>query len=195
MNTALIGTIAEIRMGVTLRGRDATRPDPQGSCRMFRISDISDDGVLQSDDLLQFEPGEKIRTELLLRPGDILFPNRGTRTTACVFDLRETNVIVGARFFIIRVNPNVVLPAYVAWFLRSTAAATHFNEHRKGTLVQTLQRKDIEELSILIPSLSRQAAIIALDALALQERQLSTELARLQSSYLQHRLHLAAATS
>lgn len=195
MNIALIGTLAEIRMGVTLRGRDATRPDPQGSCRMIRISDISDDGVLQSDDLLQFEPGEKIRQELFLRPGDILFPNRGTRTTACVFDLRETNVIVGAQFFIIRVNPNVVLPAYVAWFLRSTAAATHFNEHRKGTLVQTLPRKDIEELSILIPSLSRQAAIIALDALALQERQLSTELARLQSSYLQHRLHLAAATS
>ena len=121
MNIALIGTLAEIRMGVTLRGRDATRPDPQGSCRMIRISDISDDGVLQSDDLLQFEPGEKIRQELFLRPGDILFPNRGTRTTACVFDLRETNVIVGAQFFdlretnvivgaqffIIRVNPNV----------------------------------------------------------------------------------------
>ena len=195
MNIALIGDLAEIRMGVTLRGRDASRPDPQGSCRMIRISDVSDDGVLRSDDLLQFEPGEKIRTELFLRPGDILFPNRGTRTTACVFDLRETNVIVGAQFYIIRVKPERVLPSYVAWFLRSAVAATHFNEHRKGTLVQTLQRKDIEELSILIPSLSRQAAIVALDALALQERQLSAELARLQSSYLQHRLHLAAASS
>jgi hypothetical protein len=195
MNIALIGTLTEIRMGATLRGRDATRPDPQGSCRMIRISDISDDGVLRSGDLLQFEPGEKIRPDLFLRPGDILFPNRGTRTTAAVFDLPEANVIVGAQFFILRVKPEVALPAYVAWFLRSTSAATHFNERRKGTLVQTLQRRDLEELSILLPSLSRQAAIVALDALALQERHLSSELARLQSNYLQHRLHLAAASS
>ena len=195
MNIALIENLAEIRMGVTLRGRDATRPDPQGSCRMIRISDVSDDGVLRSDDLLQFEPGEKVRQALFLRPGDILFPNRGTRTTACVFDLPLANVLVGAQFYIIRVKPETVVPAYVAWFLRSMAAATHFNEHRKGTLVQTLQRKDIEQLSIFLPSLPRQAAIVALDTLALQERQLSAELARLRSSYLQHRLNLAAASS
>ena len=194
MNIALIGTLSEIRMGATLGGRDATRPDPQGSCRMIRISDISDDGVLRSGNLLQFEPGEKIRPDLFVRPGDILFPNRGIRTTAAVFDLPETPVIVGAQFFILRVKPEVALPAYVAWFLRSASASTHFNEHRRGTLVQTLQRKDIAELSILLPSLSRQAAIVELDALALQQRQLSAELAHLQSYYLQHRLHLAAAS-
>jgi restriction endonuclease S subunit len=162
---------------------------------MIRISDVSDDGVLRSDDLLQFEPGEKIRSEFYLRSGDILFPNRGTRTTACVFDLPLTNVIVGAQFFILRVNPLTVLPAYVAWFLRSPSAAAHFNELRKGTLVQTLQRKDIEDLSILLPSLSRQAAIVALDGLALQERQLSSEVSRLRSTYFQHRLYLAAASA
>lgn len=195
MNITLIGALAEIRMGVTLRGRDATRPDPQGSCRMIRISDVSDDGGLRSDDLLQFEPGEKIRPGLFLRQGDILFPNRGTRTTACVFDLPETNVLVGAQFFILRVNSSVALPAYIAWYLRSAMAAVHFNELRKGTLVQTLQRKDIEDLSILLPSLSRQAAIVELDALALRERQLSTELTRLQSTLFQQRLYRAAASS
>ncbi len=195
MNLALIGALAEIRMGATLRGRDATRPDPQGSCRMIRISDISDDGVLRSGGLLQFEPGEKIRPDLVLRVGDILFPNRGLRTTACVFDLPETPIIVGAQFFILRVKPELALPAYIAWLLRSTPAATHFAERRKGTLVQTLQRRDLEELSIVLPSLSRQAAIVALDALALQERQLSAELSTLQSTYFQHRLHRAAASS
>ena len=192
MNTAPIGHIASIRMGVTLRGRDATRPDPQGSCRMIRISDIGDDGVLSSDDLLQFEPGDPVKPDHFLRPGDILFPNRGLRTTAAVFELPEPNVIVGAQFFILRVNPKTVLPAYAAWFLRTESAAMHFGERRKGTLVQTLQRKDIEELAIPLPPLPKQSTIVALDTLAREERRLSTELLRLRSTCLQHRLLSAA---
>ncbi len=192
MNTAPIGHIASIRMGVTLRGRDATRPDPQGSCRMIRISDIDDDGVISSEDLLQFEPGDPVKPDHFLRPGDILFPNRGLRTTAAVFELPEPNVIVGAQFFILRVNPKTVLPAYAAWFLRTDSAAAHFGERRKGTLVQTLQRKDIEELAIPLPPLPKQSTIVALDALAREERRLSTELLRLRSTSLQHRLLCAA---
>jgi restriction endonuclease S subunit len=195
MSTSPIGDIASIRMGVTLRGRDATRPDPHGSCRMIRISEISDDGVLSSDDLLQFEPGDPVKPDHFLRPGDILFPNRGLRTTAAVFELPESNVIVGAQFFILRVNPKIALPAYAAWFLRSDTAAAHFGERRKGTLVQTLQRRDIEELAIPLPPLSRQSTIVALDALAREERRLSSELLRLRSNYLQHRLLLAASHS
>ena len=193
MNHTPIGDIADIRMGVTLRGRDATRPDPNGSCRMIRIGDVTNDGRLHAEELLQFEPSDPIKSDHFLRPGDILFPNRGLRTAACVFDLPETNVLVGAQFFVLRVNLGVVLPAYVAWFLRSDIAAAHFNERRKGTLVQTLQRRDIEELAIPLPPLAKQSNIVSLDALACEERRLSAELIRLQSTYLQHRLLLAAA--
>lgn len=182
-------------MGVTLRGRDATRPDPNGSCRMIRIGDVTDDGRLHAGELLQFEPSDPIKPDHFLRSGDILFPNRGLRTAACVFDLPGSNVLVGAQFFILRVNARVALPAYVAWFLRSGTAAAHFNERRKGTLVQTLQRRDIEELALPLPSLAKQATIVAVEALAIQERQLSSKLSQLQSISLQHRLVCAASHS
>lgn len=183
-----LGHIADVRMGVTLRGRDATRPDSKGSCRMIRISDITNDGHLTNPDLAQFEPGEPIKRDLFLRPGDILFPNRGIRTTAHVFRQQDANVIVGAQFFIIRVDHSVADPQYVAWYLRTEVASQHFQLRRKGTLVQTVQRKDIEELQLPLPSLALQHKVVELDDLAIYERQLSLSLAERQFHYLQRRL-------
>ena len=189
-----LSSIADVRMGVTLRGRDATRPDPLGSCLMIRISDLSDDGQLDSDDLLQFEPGDDIKPDYFLRQGDILLPNRGTRCTAYVFDLPLSNVLVGAQFYIIRPNEAKVRASFLAWYLRTDKAASHFALRRKGTLVQTVQRKDVLELELPLPPLAKQDILIALDALAIQERQLSTELAIKRANYNQ-RLMLRAATT
>lgn len=188
MNLIPIGHIASVRMGVTLRGRDATRPDPNGSCLMIRISDVSDDGHLTNPDLLRFEPGESIKPDLFLRFGDVLVPNRGLRTTAYAFDLPDQNVIVGAQFFIVRCDFSRVLPDYVAWFLRSEVTAQHFSTHRKGTLVQTIQRGDLADLALPLPPLPKQAVIVELDKLATQERQLSERLAVLRHQHLQSTL-------
>jgi len=186
--------IADVRMGVTLRGRDATRLDLKGSCFMIRISDLTDEGQLHTKDLHQFEPGEDLKPDYFLRRGDILLPNRGTRCTAYVYDLPLTNVLVGAQFYIIRPNEDKVRADYLAWFLRTEVAATHFALRRKGTLVQTVQRKDVLELELPLPPLAKQDILVALDALGIQERQLSTELALKSASYTQ-RLMLQAANS
>ena len=43
MNQTTLGRISDVRMGVTLRGRDATRSAPDGSCRMkVNQSEIND---------------------------------------------------------------------------------------------------------------------------------------------------------
>jgi len=78
MNLLPLSHIASVRMGVTLRGRDATRPVPNGSCYMIRIGDINDEGQLITRELLRFEPNESIKSDHYLRAGDILLPNRGT---------------------------------------------------------------------------------------------------------------------
>ena len=109
-------------------------------------------------------------------------------TTAYVFDLPDTNVIVGAQFFIIRPDPSVALPEYVAWFLRSEVAHQHFHLRRKGTLVQTVQRRDIEDIALPLTTLAKQRTIVALDALAVQEHQISSRLTELRSIHRQRTL-------
>src|SRR6478752_9625446 len=94
--------LANVRMGVTLRGRDATRPDPAGSYRFIQISDIGDNGEFRTRDFVRISPRESFNDELILRAGDLIFPNRGSRTTAAVFDGCDLPTLVGAQFYIIR---------------------------------------------------------------------------------------------
>lgn len=190
-----LSSIAEIRMGATLRGRDATRPDPNGAFRFVRIGDISQDGTFRTDNFLRIEPNDPVNEELWLRRGDVLFPNRGTRTTAVAFSLDQPMTIVGPQFFIVRTNDYRVLPEYVAWFLRSPEAAAHFESRRKGTYVKIIQRSDLEELEIALPPRAVQEQIVKMSALALTERELAERLLDLKWRYANEQLVRIARTS
>lgn len=187
-----IGTIASIRMGATLRGRDATRPTPTGSCNFLRIGDISQDGELLPKDLIRIEPNESINDDLFLRSGDVLFPNRGTRTTALAYRLDLPRTLVGAQFFLLRPNPELVLPEYLAWFLRTEESARYFDGLRKGSYVQIIQRSDLADMEMPIPSLNVQQKIVEASNLALRERIIEERLASLRWKLSRNLLSMAA---
>lgn len=175
-----LGSIAGIRMGATLRGRDATRPDPNGSYRFVRIGDISQEGTLRTTEFVRITPNEPVNEDLWIQEGDVLFPNRGTRTTALTFPHAEPRTIVGPQFFILRPDRGRVAPEYLAWYLRSPEAAAHFEARRKGTYVQIVQRKDLAELLVPLPPYETQKQLVRISELALSERELSQRLAELK---------------
>jgi restriction endonuclease S subunit len=189
-----LDSITEIRMGATMRGRDATRPVPEGRFRFLRIGDISQDGNFDQATLERVEPNEPISDSLVLREGDVLLPNRGTRTTALAFPGADAPTIVGSQFFILRGNRTKVWPEYLAWFLRSEAAHQHFEGRRKGSYVQIIQRKDVGELQMPLPPLVEQRKIVEIAHLAQQERILSEKLTNLRWRLANQQL-LQAATS
>lgn len=190
-----LGSIAEILVGATLRGRDATRPDPKGLYRLVRIGDISQDGQFRTTNFIRIEPNEPVNEKFFLRAGDVLFPNRGTRTTALAFRLEEQGVIAGSQFFVLRTDSNLAWPEYVAWFLRSDEAARYFESRRKGSYIQTIQRREVAALQIPLPSLKVQQTIAKLAELAVSERELSDRLAKLKSALLAEQLIRAAKNS
>lgn len=175
-----LDSIAEIRMGATLRGRDATRPVPEGYYSFLRIGDISQDGTFDESSLDRIEPNEPINENLILREGDVLFPNRGTRTTALCFPGTKTLTIVGSQFFILRANRKQVSPEYLAWYLRSEAAHQHFEGRRKGSYVQLIQRKDLAEIDLPLPPLASQLRLVEIANLAQKEKILSEKLTSLR---------------
>jgi restriction endonuclease S subunit len=190
-----LGSIAEIRMGATLRGRDATRPVPNGRFRLVRIGDISQDGQLQTDQFDRINPGESISTDLLLKSGDVLFPNRGTRTTACVFRLSYQDALAGAQFFIVRPDRHLLLPEYLAWYLRSEEAARHFDERRTGTHVKIIQRDALTELDVPLPPVKVQRQIVEVSELQMSERYLTERIAELKTKLINGQLIQAAKKS
>jgi len=175
-------------MGATLRGRDATRPVPSGSYRLIRIGDISQDGTLLRDDFLHVEPGQSVSGDQILRSGDVLFPNRGIRTTAFVYRLDGPRTIVGAQFFVLRTDSGRALPEYLAWFLRTEEIANYFASRRKGTYVQIIERKDIADLEIPLPSLKVQHNIVVTAELAVTERNISERLSHLKWKFTNEQL-------
>ena len=175
-----LDTLADIRMGATLRGRDATRAVPSGSCQFLRIGDISQDGELLTDKLIRIEPNEPVNDDLFLRSGDVLFPNRGARTTALVYRLDQPRTLVGAQFFVLRPDVTRVLPEYLAWFLRTDEAARYFEVRRKGSYVQLIQRSDLADMELPAPPLAVQRRTVETAGLALRERILSERLASLK---------------
>ena len=188
MPVVLLKSLAMIRMGVTLRGRDATRPDPGGSCRIIRIGDIGDDGTFFSREFPRIEPNQALDPSVFLSPGDVLFPNRGLRTTAAVFDEEDRRTIVGAQFYVLHPDCRRILPEFLAWSLRTSEAARYFAGRRKGTLVQTLQRIDIEELPIALPPLAIQEKMVAVYELSLEAAELERRLTELRSIRLEQSL-------
>jgi hypothetical protein len=188
----LLISMAEIRMGVTLRGRDATRAVHAGSCRFVRIGDISQDGTWLNDQFIRIEPNESVREDLFLRPGDVLFPNRGTRTTAIAYLLDLPRTLAGAQFFVLRPHMGQVLPEYLAWFLRTEESARYFEGRRKGTYVPIIQRSDLAELEVFLPPLVVQQRIVDAAKLAVTERTLTERLARLRWKLISEQLAKAA---
>jgi len=186
--------ISEIRMGVTLRGRDATRPVSQGSCLLVRISDVSQDGTWINKAFVPIKPPERIREELFLRSGDVIFPNRGTRTTAIACRLDQPRLLAGAQFFMLRPNTALVLPEYLAWYLRTEEVARYFEERRKGTYVQIIQRSDLADLEMPLPPLVVQEKIVAVATLAVEERALMDRLAALKARQIDGQLVEVATT-
>lgn len=179
-------------MGATLRGRDATRPDPEGSCRLIQISDLGNDGFFRNEDFIRIEPNETVNPALFLRRGDILFPNRGTRTTAAVLTHTPDNILAGAQFFVISPKSTEVIPDYLAWTLRTVEAVRYFATRRKGTLVQTLQRFHVEEFPVPLPPLATQKKILELATLEREASVLESRLAALRNTYLEQSLLKAA---
>ena len=185
-------SLAKVRMGATLRGRDATHPAPNGSCRMIQIGDLNDDGTFRNRTFVRIEPNESIDDSLFLRPGDVLFPNRGTRNTAATFNEEDPRILVGAQFFVLHPDHKRILPEFLAWSLRTSEAVRHFATRRKGTLVQTLQRMDLEELPVAVPSLAIQAKLVALFDLSRVASALESRLAALRATHLEQSLLRAA---
>ncbi|MCH7226260.1 restriction endonuclease subunit S [Verrucomicrobiaceae bacterium E54] len=180
--------MATIRMGVTLRGRDATRHDPAGPYRLIQISDLDDAGAFRNRDFVRITPRESFNRELLLRSGDLIFPNRGSRTTAAVFDDSDLPALVGPQFFIIRPVSDEILGAYLAWMLRTREAFSYFDANRRGSNVLTLQKPALEAFELPVPPLEVQHAIVEIDRLGHLASALESRLAVLRSLHLEQSL-------
>ena len=182
-----LGEVANVQLGITLRGVSASRHDPAGTHQLIRIGDISDDGMLRfsGPNLIRLDADTAAR--FTLHPGEVLLAARGQRMTATVFDF-PMPAVVGSQYCVIRPRPDRIISAYLRWYLNLSVIQERLNSLARGTYVRSLPASELAELEIPLPSLPRQHAIAELHELRLRERQLMEALASRRALFVDQAL-------
>ncbi len=112
----------------------------------------------------------------LLRQEDIIFRPRGNINTCSLLKTNLGLVLAAAPLMTIRVQSDLVITAYLAWWVNQRSAQAHFQRHARGTAGRMISREALESLEIPIPSLDIQQNIVELALLGEREQELMREL-------------------
>lgn len=114
-----------------------------------------------------------------LKAGDILFVAKGARFYAVCIDEPPSPSVCSPHFFHLQVKtPAAVLPAFLAWQINEPPFQRQLQQAAEGTSQLSIRRPVLELLTLNIPSLEDQHRIVALAALARQERHALHQLIR-----------------
>lgn len=116
-----------------------------------------------------------------LTPGDILFVARGSHNYAALVDARigelgEKRAVAAPYLYIVRSDPEQVLPQYLVWLLNQPPTRRYFTQQAEGSLTKSIRRSVLEQTPIAVPPLARQRTIVALVDTLNHERQLAEQL-------------------
>lgn len=134
-NTELLSEVAEIIV---------PRQDGIEKCRVF--SPVNFAYPIQ---LEKIKEGKK--TNITLRKGDILLSRVGSQKAFLLSEELDGELYPSIHTFVIRCNSNIITPEYLFLYLQSDTAKKYVMRHQTGTVINSLSRKYLELLPIIIP--------------------------------------------
>lgn len=177
-----IGEIAEIKMGYPFRTR--LEPDPAGEIAVIQMKDIDDANLLHPEDLIRVRM-QDYKESHLVQKGDLLFRSRGLTNTTALIATDVQRTVLAAPMILIRVKMDIIMPAYLQWFLNLPTTQATLAKQAEGTSVRMLSKATIDALEIPVPSLHQQKQIVELANLAAEEEHLTQELLRQRKRFVE----------
>lgn len=162
MKKVKLNEIADINSGYQFRKRPPGFSS--GDIRYIQMRDIDDSNKIHMDSVIFIDLDEASFQSKQLIENDILFKNRGSINNAALYNTEEA-AIASHQFQIIRLNSNIILSQYLHWYLNHAIAQSYFKSNTTGTTTPIIQKKVLEELEVIIPSLEDQEKIINLNSL------------------------------
>lgn len=174
-----LNNIAAVRSGYPFRGKLPLSPT---GVRVIQMKDFNISGV--SLNSLKHVAIKKVKPELLLRNGDVLFLCRGANNQAlCINGIQEKTVCT-TQFFILRTKNKEVLPEFLAWLLNQKHAQAYLNSRTAGAMatVRNITRGVLEKTPLTIPTLDMQKKILEVTALRDKEEEIYSKLIETRKS-------------
>jgi hypothetical protein len=167
----MLSEVAEIAAGHPLRsGIDEF---PAGDTGVIQMRNVDSERGIDWSNVSRVELPPARRIEFL-NPGDVIFSTRGTRTYAVALGAVPFPTVCSPHFFVLRIREGAVEPRFLAWQINQSGAQDYLKREATGSHILNIRREVIERLAVVIPSLARQAAIVAFaEGAAREKRQLS----------------------
>jgi hypothetical protein len=152
------------------QSRSAIEPREDGSHFLLQARDIDSHKLTcHTDTVVRFNP-LVLRDDSLLRPGDIVFMARGAKNYTILLKEIPGPAVAAASFFMVRVQADEVLPAYVCWYLNQAPAEQYFRQQSgRGVHMPVVTRATLENIEVPLPALEVQERIAELDGLLRDE--------------------------
>ncbi len=180
-----IKEIANVIAGYTFRG--AIESDIAGDLFVLQAKNVkAGKNIIEVDGLLKTSFSAP-RTNAYLQSNDVIIVTRGMgngNLRAALFQSSVANVIASSSIHIIRMKDEMILPEYIVLLLNSDEGQGALSEIVTGAHLQTLSRKNLEDLEIPIVSLEKQKLLINLDNNIKRQNEISEQKNRIRKSII-----------
>ncbi len=172
----LLGQLAKIRSGVTVRERIIE--SPEGKNHLLQFRDINKEtyritGATRMD-------GTHYHKKHILQVGDILFTAKGAHNNAILCRAEDlaalSNPLAASIFTVIRPLPSLLLSEYLAWYINSPVGQQALERFKGGSVISSVSSRDLRQLPIPLPDLERQSSIVQLVELLEHEEALHLQI-------------------
>ncbi|MEM5563955.1 hypothetical protein WNY78_02515 [Psychroserpens sp. AS72] len=103
--------------------------------------------------------------KFLLRSNDVILAGKGHRIFAWAYDPDFGQAIPSSLFYIIRTNPEKIFGEYLASLLNSEKMQHKLNLIGSGATITSIPKKELVDLDIVVPSISKQLKLMELSHL------------------------------
>lgn len=172
-----IKNISSIQIGYQPRGKNTTNADKSAEIyQVIQIRDLVLEGkndekllpgrqfvpYLSFDDFDTVSPSGNFK-KYTVNQGHVIVQFRGRRMVAVpILEILE-NTLASFHFYILKPDPKVILPEYLAWYLNHPVSQAYFERYQRGTHIPMLPKEFFSKIEINIPPLEKQHLIVELE--------------------------------
>ena len=148
------------------------------------MKDLGDDNFVHLGGSLRIDYSRP-KPNQLARLGDIIFRSRGRVHTAALLNEEAESTIVAAPLFRVRPDIEKVVPEFLLWWINQPSSQAYLASRSEGTMVKMVNKQDLKNLAVSLPSLEKQRKIADFFSLAVREQQLLEEIKNCKAVYTQ----------
>lgn len=167
-----LGDIAEIKTGIVLTRKKAELEfRVKDNYRLLSLRNIDEDGTFNQQPFEIFASNDRLSSRYFTEKDDIVM-RLSDPNTAVYIDQEHTGLLVPSNFVVIKVNDNLILPEYLAWYLNKETIKQELERSQSGSRILSTNKNVLKSLSVHKLPLQRQEALIKILRLHQKEKML-----------------------